>query len=207
MPTKLVDASNKNKEIKFTRLDFLRELIDNIDEAILSILYHRGQVVNFIVEYKDAHKITLNQSNIRKQKINELVTFSETLQIDVKFVNIILKHLFESSHTFVISSSNEKRYNFFLQEDDMLPSLNHTLLNLDKSFLSLLSERMKLVEQIGKYKLAHKIEPLVPARWEEVLQSKINIANNLNINTKAIKDLYSLIHQESLRIEELIRKL
>ncbi|MCX8514851.1 MAG: chorismate mutase [Burkholderiales bacterium] len=203
MPTNKI----KNSDDKFTRLDFLRELIDNIDEAILSILYHRGQVVNFIVEYKAAHKITREQSNIRKQRINELMAFSESLQIDRNFVNIILKHLFETSHTFVHTSSNLKRHNFFLQEDDMLPGLNHTLMNLDKSFLSLLSERMKLVEQIGKYKTVNKIPPLAISRWEAVLQSKINIAYNLNINTKAIKDLYSLIHQESLRIEEVIAKL
>lgn len=193
--------SDSNKTNNYPELDFMRTLIDNIDSAILSILAHRAQVVNIIMEYKTIHNISLPKSQTRQDTIVLLLEFSEGLQLRKGFVNELLEYLFEKSLHFLNSTLHPELYTLFLQNDDLLLELNRTLKHLDMSFCTLLSERMQLVRQIGVFKKLHNIELLANARWEEVLRTKSSMAEALNINSEAIRGFYNLIHKEALKIE------
>jgi len=72
---------------------------------------------------------------------------------------------------------------------------------LDEELLNIFAKRINIVREIGKHKKTYDIPPLDEKRWQEVLQSKLSKARSLNIPEKFIEKLYSLIHENSLEIE------
>ena len=180
---------------------FLRTSIDNIDSAILSLLFHRAQVVNTINCYKTLHNVSPERSLLRKQIIDDLVTFSSELNLRKAFVRTIFDQLFRESDTFSCYKAKTAVNPFLASNKDILTPLNDSLKRLDISFCSLLSERMHLVRWVGAYKKAHHIRLLAKTRWETVLKTKIEMAESLHINPTAIHKLYTLIHEEALDLE------
>ncbi len=182
-------------------LDFLRAMIDNIDSAIMAILAHRAQVITYIQQYKVLHHIAPQRSEQREQVVEELLQFAAPLKLRPAFVKTLLENLCQQSSVFLQTSQHQHLPTFFATQNDLLTDLNRTLKHLDMSFLSLLSERMQLVRQVGVFKKMHHLPPLAQARWEQVLSSKIALAEKMNINPAAIDQFYHLIHQEALEIE------
>ena len=190
---------NSDPHLESLHLNFLRTLIDNIDSAIISILAHRAQIVNYIIEYKSLHNITASQSAVRQDVIHELLNFSTSLQLRKTFVHKLLTHLFEVSGTFL--QAHPEIHPYFFESSELLGELNNALKHLDMALCSLLSERMQLVKQIGKFKNIHGVKPLDATRWQQVLSHKMETANSLHISPDAIRDFYNLIHEEALYIE------
>ena len=60
---------------------------------------------------------------------------------------------------------------------------------------------MSVVGQVGGFKKQQGIQPLAESRWQDVLSSKMAMAEALNINPDSIKSLYNLIHEEALRLK------
>ena len=73
---------------------------------------------------------------------------------------------------------------------------------LDQKILILFTKRMKIVEEIGKFKKSQGIAPLDEKRWRQVLESKLAKAKVLNLSKSFIKKLYDLVHKYSLEIEK-----
>jgi chorismate mutase len=72
---------------------------------------------------------------------------------------------------------------------------------LDERLLRALSERAKLVDDVGKYKKARGLEPLDMVRWRQVLNAKKARAAELGLCPEFIDELYNLIHEYSLHLE------
>ena len=181
---------------------FLRASIDNIDSAILSLLFHRAQVVNTINRYKALHNLSSARSSLREKIIEDLVAFSSELNLRETFVRTIFDRLFKESDAFLCEKAQTAVNTFLASNKEILTPLNDSLKRLDISFCSLLSERMHLVRWVGAYKKAHHIVPLANARWETVLKTKMDLAESLHINPETIRTLYTLIHEEALDLEE-----
>ena len=77
--------------------------------------------------------------------------------------------------------------------------------NIDSAILSLLAERMQLVRQVGVFKKKNHLSPLDVERWGEVLAGKMEMARKLNIHPEMIYQIYTLIHEEALKIEEALQ--
>ena len=73
---------------------------------------------------------------------------------------------------------------------------------IDAQVLKLLAERRRIVLEIGEYKKEHGLPPLDAKRWEQVLQSKMALAKDLDVSPEFIRDLYNLIHEYSLELEQ-----
>ncbi len=200
-----VDPMKANPSTEYSQLNFLRALIDNIDSAILSILAHRAQVVNYIIEYKALHHIEPARSQARQEAIDVLLAFAVQLGLDKAFIKQLLEYLFQESSTFLHRTTPRDLRKFLGTQEDMLFELNRTLKNLDMAFCSLLAERMQLVKQVGEFKKAEHLLPLAKARWEAVLKAKMSMAESLHMNPEAIVKFYTLIHDEALRIESALR--
>ncbi|MBP7967043.1 chorismate mutase [Candidatus Woesebacteria bacterium] len=74
--------------------------------------------------------------------------------------------------------------------------------DIDRQLITLLHERMVVVENVGVFKKINKIEPLDEARWQEVLYTRLEWAKKLQISEKLIKRIWEIIHTEALRIEK-----
>lgn len=74
--------------------------------------------------------------------------------------------------------------------------------NIDEAIICLLSERMRIVQKVGKYKKARNIPALDSKRWNDVLKSKIKKSKELGLDTSLITDIYHVIHRYALKLEK-----
>lgn len=81
---------------------------------------------------------------------------------------------------------------------ETLEQLRTTIDSLDESLLDILSQRMKVVDDIGACKRAHHITVLQPSRWEEVLRKAAEGARERNLDQSFVEELFKLIHQASI---------
>ncbi|MEB3286622.1 MAG: chorismate mutase [Vampirovibrionales bacterium] len=72
---------------------------------------------------------------------------------------------------------------------------------LDAQLLEVLSRRVQVVVEIGKYKQQNGLQPLDPVRWQQVLNANIERGKALNLSQPVIEALYHLIHDYSLELE------
>lgn len=72
----------------------------------------------------------------------------------------------------------------------------------DKQIIEALAKRMKAVEKVGVLKKRHNVPPLDPARWQQVLNSKMKKAKSLGLDPEMVKKIYNIIHEYALKIEK-----
>jgi len=77
---------------------------------------------------------------------------------------------------------------------------------LDDELLKLLTERMKMAEEIGKIKQQKSVSVLQSNRWEEIMHKMLEKGSNLGLSEKFINRIFKAIHQESIDKQEKIVK-
>ena len=70
---------------------------------------------------------------------------------------------------------------------------------LDDRLFDILSERMKLSEEVGIFKRKNNITILQEDHWKRVIESRLNKAEELYLTQIFVKNLMDSIHQESIR--------
>ncbi len=75
---------------------------------------------------------------------------------------------------------------------------------LDKELLSIISKRMDVVRNIGKYKKSHNTSVLQKARWETIINRTLELSDKFDLNPEFIKIILKAIHDESIDIQEKI---
>lgn len=83
--------------------------------------------------------------------------------------------------------------------DSTLVNYRTTIDELDGQILELLSRRMKTSALIGNYKKEQNLAPFQPKRWSAVLEDRITTGESLKLDKEFLKQLFNLIHKESLR--------
>jgi len=89
---------------------------------------------------------------------------------------------------------------FQSQLEDIREKIDHA----DREILEALSRRMFLVEQVGKYKKDNDVAIFQRDRWKEVFETRAQWADRMHLDTDFIKELYQLIHVESIRKQTLV---
>ena len=72
----------------------------------------------------------------------------------------------------------------------------------DRELIHILSKRFFLVKKVALHKKAHKLKPLDPKRWQEVVNTVSSLAEKKRIPKKFVESFMNLIHKESLSIEK-----
>lgn len=85
---------------------------------------------------------------------------------------------------------------------NQLNDLRKQIDELDKQMIALLAKRMSVVKEVGEYKKQNNIPPLDEKRWQEVLQSRIAIAEKLGLSGKLVSEIYEVIHRYALEMEK-----
>lgn len=73
---------------------------------------------------------------------------------------------------------------------------------IDAQIIGLISERFEVVKKVWEYKKLHNLPPLQPERWQQVLSSKKELAQQFWVNPDFIETIWNEIHKEALRLEE-----
>jgi chorismate mutase len=79
-----------------------------------------------------------------------------------------------------------------------LTRLREQINQVDDELLSLMGERMKIVEKIGLYKKENHITILQTKRWNEILERGFRKGNSLGLSDEFIARYFDAIHMESI---------
>lgn len=77
---------------------------------------------------------------------------------------------------------------------------------IDQEIIKLLAKRLDVVQEIAKYKKEKLLSSLQPARWQEVLDSRIEMAKKLELKEDFIKNIWEEFHRFALELEDEIIK-
>ena len=79
-----------------------------------------------------------------------------------------------------------------------LEGLRRQIDQWDDEILRTIGNRMKISEQIGRYKKEQSITILQPNRWNEIIEDRLAKGINLGLSEEFIVKLFKEIHQESI---------
>ncbi len=77
--------------------------------------------------------------------------------------------------------------------------MREKIAGLDDRIFSLLSERMKMAEEVGLYKRENDITILQQEHWRKVIANRMDQADNLHLTNQFVRSIMDAIHQESIR--------
>lgn len=75
---------------------------------------------------------------------------------------------------------------------------------IDEDILNLLAKRADIVRQIAYYKKEKNVTVFQLSRWKDILQTRKSLAKELNINEQFIHQFLTLLHEESINIQNQI---
>ncbi len=82
---------------------------------------------------------------------------------------------------------------------NFLNELRNQVDEVDDEILQLLAKRMVLIEKIGEYKRENDITILQLDRWKEILKTRTELGNKLQLPKDFICEILVAIHKESIR--------
>ena len=89
----------------------------------------------------------------------------------------------------------------------ILEQLRDQIDSIDEQMLELLAKRMKITEDIGKYKKENNIAVFQLKRWESIFTSRNIFGEKLGLSKDFLKRLLQLVHKESIQKQvEIMRK-
>ncbi|HBF88193.1 MAG TPA: 3-deoxy-7-phosphoheptulonate synthase [Bacteroidales bacterium] len=98
-----------------------------------------------------------------------------------------------------ISIENEDFANLLCRFRDQIDSI-------DSQLLQLLSQRMNVVREIGKYKKYNNVTVFQIRRWQKIIETRMLEGKKIGLSEKFIAQLLELIHKESIQEQAEIMK-
>lgn len=88
-----------------------------------------------------------------------------------------------------------------LSKDEMsfIGLMRGKIADLDDKMFSMLSERMKIAEEVGIYKRENDITILQQEHWKEIIEKRLSQSEELRLTPKFVRSVMDAIHQESIR--------
>ncbi len=84
---------------------------------------------------------------------------------------------------------------------DTLSLLRDQIDQLDDEIMQKMSSRMKISEKIGQYKKENNVTILQVNRWEEIIQTRVNLGKAMGLDEGFTRDLLRLVHHESIQVQ------
>lgn len=71
--------------------------------------------------------------------------------------------------------------------------------SIDAQLIELLSQRMKIVDEIGRYKSENNVTILQLRRWENIIRTRTEQGKKLDLTDEFIKKILQIVHKESIQ--------
>ena len=113
------------------------------------------------------------------------------------FQQITPDHLKEILNNIIIRDNDAKNNKVFVEIEELRKKINI----LDDQLITVLEQRIRIVEKIGKLKKDNGITILQRERWKKILSEAIKKASKKNISTSFINKIFKLIHQEAIAVQ------
>jgi chorismate mutase len=85
--------------------------------------------------------------------------------------------------------------------ENKLEMLRSRIDSIDSELLEVLSSRMEIVREIGKYKKENNVTALQINRWAQLMEDRVKLGQKLNLNKTFTQILFQLIHEDSVRMQ------
>jgi chorismate mutase len=85
--------------------------------------------------------------------------------------------------------------------ENQLELLRSRIDALDTELMEVLSSRMEIAREIGRYKKENNVTALQISRWTELMNNRIATGEKLNLNRTFVQILFQLIHEDSVRMQ------
>ncbi len=82
-----------------------------------------------------------------------------------------------------------------------LQALRASIDKIDEEIIQLISSRMQLSAEVGRYKKKHNITILQVERWKEIMDTRSMLAANLGLSADFITKYLEQVHKESIRTQ------
>lgn len=83
--------------------------------------------------------------------------------------------------------------------DTALDLFRREIDEIDQNILELLSKRMSVSREIGRYKLANDVPIIQPIRYDDIITCRTSRSQELMLNSEFIRILLEVIHEESVK--------
>ena len=83
--------------------------------------------------------------------------------------------------------------------ENRLEELRSEIDKLDEELIDILSRRMMIVEEIGKYKKENNITILQLKRWSQIIHERVKAAERLGLSKEFMSKLLEALHEESIQ--------
>ncbi len=82
---------------------------------------------------------------------------------------------------------------------ESLTLLRQQIDSLDNDLLEILNKRMRVSREIGQYKKEHRMPVLQTSRYDDIMRSRVSLAEEMGMSGDFMKIVLSAIHEESVR--------
>lgn len=93
------------------------------------------------------------------------------------------------------------RTSFDPKFNNRLAQLRRIIDSIDEEMIQILAKRMQVVEKIGEYKKENNVTIFQLERWNEIIQTRTTMGENLQLNPDFVQRILQEIHKESLQIQ------
>ncbi len=88
-----------------------------------------------------------------------------------------------------------------VQTTENLTELRKQIDQLDEQLLEILAKRMRVSHEIGIYKKEHGISILQTPRYDEIINKRVTMAEQMGMAGEFMKTILEAIHEESVRVQ------
>ncbi len=85
------------------------------------------------------------------------------------------------------------------QSTENLNLLRQQIDQLDNDLIEVLNKRMRVCREIGQYKKEHRMQVVQIGRYDDILKSRIKLAEEMDMSGDFMKTVLQAIHEESVR--------
>ena len=85
------------------------------------------------------------------------------------------------------------------QSTENLTLLRQQIDQLDNDLIEVLNKRMRVCREIGQYKKEHRMQVVQIGRYDDIMRSRIKLAEEMGMSGDFMKTVLQAIHEESVR--------
>ena len=85
------------------------------------------------------------------------------------------------------------------QSTENLNILRQHIDQLDNELLEVLNKRMRICREIGQYKKEHRMQVVQIGRYDDIMKSRIKLAEEMGMSADFMKTVLQAIHEESVK--------
>ncbi len=85
------------------------------------------------------------------------------------------------------------------QSTENLAILRQQIDRLDNELIEILGKRMEVSRDIGQFKKEHRMQILQTSRYDDILNTRVKLAQQMGMSGEFMRTVYSAIHEESVR--------